>query len=356
MMPRIIQRLITRIEEDVQRFSKENQSIAAQTNMLALNATIEAARSGEAGRGFIVVANEVKSLAKQARDNATRFRELVIRRVQYGIDVSEKMVQQVEGGRLTDMAQTLVQIIVRNLFERTADVRWWATDEAFYSCLENPTDEAKAYASKRLGVINKFYTIYMDLVLADTNGNILANARPDAFPELAGGNVANQHWFQESLKTRDGAEYIVDDIHDSRIHRNAQTAVYATAVRRGGELNGPVAGVMGVYFDWGPQSRSICVNEPTLSDEEKTRTRVMLLDGKMRIIQSSDDRGIYESFPLRTDGEQRGSYIDADGSIVAFARTIGYEEYDGLGWYGVIVQKPISMAEIDNRLHEDGVQ
>jgi hypothetical protein len=332
--------IIQIIQDRIADYALRSEDIAKRTNLLALNATIEAARAGEAGKGFGVVAGEVKSLSMQAASNSKELRTEVLEVIKQQTGALQSQFDEKEYTRLSEMAQTLVQLIVRNLYERTADVRWWATDDALYKCLESMEPSEVEYAGGRLALINRFYSVYLNLVLVDAMGTVVACSEPARFHKLHGASLSNQTWVQRALNTHSGDEYIVDEIYRDKYHDDKMVAVYATAVRRGGKIDGKVVGALGVFFDWEDQARVIVRNEPNISDDDWKRTRVMLLDHHHRIIAASDERDLLQPFNLEHRGQQKGYYFNGEGDLVAFAKTIGYQEYDGLGWYSVIVQKP----------------
>ncbi len=336
---------VATLAEDVQRLTGEKLAgidrLASSTKMLALNALIEAARAGETGAGFAVVAREVGGVADTAKAISEELSGDLAPVLDELRDVGRQLVTEVRGQRLADLALNVVDVMDRNLYERSCDVRWWATDSALVTALEaEPAARpaAAAHASARLAVILRSYTVYLDLWLADAEGRVVAHAGAGrGASSFAGHDVSAEPWFRAAMATTSGDDYAALDVAHHR-ELNAATATYATAVRAAGAEHGRPIGALGVFFDWTTQAQGI-VEGVRLDENERATTRVLLLDSEGRVIAASDRAGLLaERMELQTTGRAVGFYA-TDGATVGFARTPGYETYRGLGWYGALVQR-----------------
>ncbi len=316
----------------------EIATVNRAAKMLAINALIVAARAGEQGRGFAIVAEEFKKISTEIDTIAAALESEVRADLNELTNVGGAVLGHLRGQRLADLALNAIEIIDRNLYERTCDVRWWATDSAVVAAVAEAGPQSARYASERLRVILDAYTVYLDLWVCDLSGRVIANGRPDRYAGVVGSSVAAAPWFTSALRTAGGDEFSVCDIERVRALGDASVATYAAAIREGGRGRGKPIGVLGIHFDWRAQAQ-VVVDGVRLNPEERARTRVLILDQKRRVLAASDGKGVLEEVvPLKTEAGAIGSYAIGDVTV-GYALTPGYETYQGLGWYGCLVQK-----------------
>ena len=313
--------------------------VNASTHMLALNARIEAARAGTHGAAFGVVASEMQDLSNSTAEVAE---SLAVTTNDKITDLLNLIGSNIRGTRLSDLALTNIDLIDRCLYERTCDVRWWATDSSLTDALSAHTDAGFSYASQRLGVILDAYTVYHDLVLCDLDGRVVANGRPNQFNTI-GQNCSSAPWFTSAVSSRSGDEYGFQTAHGSGLVSGQPSLIYSCSVREGGLSHGKVLGVLGILFNWASLADPILQNLP-IDPTELLETECFIVDRAGQILASKNglDSGTELRIPefSRVLSERKGFYMaeyKGRRCCIAHSQAPGFETYS-TGWYSIIIQ------------------
>lgn len=339
-MPRRIRTLLAMLSDDIEHYAADNERIATRTNLLALNATIEAARSGEAGRGFSIVAQEVKALAAQARNSAAAFREDVLDRLALGAQFANEMLATIEGARLVDLAQSIMQQVTRTLATRGSHLCLMASDPSVLEATRNPTIESIAHAVERLRVLRRVSGQYVNAFVVSAEGRAIFSE--DARASVLSHDFTGGVQFNRAMRSTESDEWFTDEVWLNPWSNNRAVMVFVKAINPGPGRRPD--GVLYLEFDWEALMTDVLHAPDWHSAGKDGAMKISIVNPKGQLVGSSWGGKFGTQVPV-PPGEERGIET-RDNSVAVFATARRVHGFEGLGLRCVIEQPMPDEEEI----------
>lgn len=299
------------------------REIAKHTNLLSLNSAIEAARAGAAGRGFSVVADEIKKLATRSLTSTKESTQI--------IENIQSKANEVMAVRTADVAYDTIDKIDRNLFERNCDAQAWAGFDKVKHCLSSTAPDRVSVANDLLKKLVDIYEVYLDLYVLDTEGTIVAAG---VHHELIGKDMSDRDWFKEAKAVN---TISVSDLYYSTVE-NLHTVAYTCPIRSDDEA---IIGYFSTRFNW--QYIYDIIDTARIGQNGD----IFIINKHGYVIACRNRKGILEDNLKHLNAAQRAmkgetyGYVfekDPSGSakIYGYAHTRGYNAYSGKEWSAII--------------------
>jgi len=242
-----------------------------------------------------------------------------------GRETLHKAAQSMEAS-----AQTAVDVLIRNLFERTADIGFLATDDDIRRYLQ--TDPASRTPADDDALRERFdeyvrkYSVYNNIILLDTEGQVLVQLDRDNPVEhsrdpLIREALSGRSDYVETFRSTD----LLPKVHDALVYSSRVTTPDGTRV----------LGVLCLCFNFENETAGIFKGLRTEDDWSV----VTLIDANARVIASSDPGQVAIGSKVTAVTETPWSLIRFNGRryLAATRHSHGYQGYMGPGWMGHVM-------------------
>lgn len=245
-------------------------------------------------------------------------------------------------------SQVTIDVLIRNLFERTADIGFLATDDDIRLFLENfvsKYDEnslvIKQEIQKKFKEYVSKYSIYYDIVLFDVHGKIVVRLNEDVDIEKV-----DTSFIQKVLNTSD--DYIESYKYHDFIPQYKKSLVYSYKVTKSNDLDSKNLGVLALCFRFTDEMNAIFGNLVDVKNKEC----LTILDEDGYVIASSDKEHINLGVKLPIVLNENYKIVSYAGRdyIAKTCETNGYQGFYGLKWYGHIMI-PLEYAFLSDELN-----